>query len=72
MLTITPGMLCCRANDPVLSQPMPAAERLTERPAERPPETEEPMEEWKPFSDPEAALRAAQKRLENDDWWVGF
>ncbi|XP_076441832.1 TOG array regulator of axonemal microtubules protein 1-like isoform X3 [Babylonia areolata] len=36
--------------------------------AERPPETDSPLEEWKPFSDPEAALRAAQKKLENDDW----
>ena len=53
----------CRTSDPVSSHPMPATDRS--------PETEAPMEEWKPFSDPEASLRAAQKKLENDDWYVG-
>lgn len=40
---------------------MPAVDRS-------PSEPEVPVAEWKPFSDPEASLRAAQKKLESDDW----
>ncbi|KAL8617594.1 hypothetical protein ACOMHN_033140 [Nucella lapillus] len=38
--------------------------------AERSPEGGKPTEDWKPFSDPEAALRAAHRKMENDDWEV--
>ncbi|XP_070179404.1 TOG array regulator of axonemal microtubules protein 1-like isoform X2 [Littorina saxatilis] len=48
------------ASEPVSSHPMPAMER--------PPETEAPLEEWKPYNDPEGSLRAAHKKLESDDW----
>lgn len=35
-----------------------------------PSETDIPLEDWKPFTDAEGALRAAQKKLESDDWYV--
>ena len=42
-------------------------------PAERTPEAETPPQvEWKPLNDPEGALRAAQKKLESQDWLVYF
>jgi hypothetical protein len=31
-------------------------------------EGEGPMVEWSPLADPEGSLRAAQKKLESDDW----
>ncbi|PVD25713.1 hypothetical protein C0Q70_13373 [Pomacea canaliculata] len=58
---VTPRKTIKTTSEPVSSYPMPAVDRS-------PSEPEVPVAEWKPFSDPEASLRAAQKKLESDDW----
>ncbi|KAK7488657.1 hypothetical protein BaRGS_00020110 [Batillaria attramentaria] len=57
---VTPRKTIKTSSEPVSSYPMPATERS--------PDADVPAEEWKPFNDPDGALRAAQKKLENDDW----
>lgn len=57
---VTPRKTIKTSSEPVSSYPMPATERS--------PDTDVPAEEWKPYPDPESSLRAAQKKLESDDW----
>ncbi|XP_076464551.1 TOG array regulator of axonemal microtubules protein 1-like isoform X2 [Babylonia areolata] len=58
---VTPRKTIKTSSDPVSLHPMPAVDRAPEA-------TEAPPEVWKAFSDPDSSLKAAQKKLENDDW----